>query len=57
MKQLIHNCPDCGHRSESDRAKGLCPDCFSHLLKNEINPNAPAVNDSLGGRAFEVGDV
>lgn len=57
MKQLIHNCPDCGHEFQTDRCVGLCEKCGSFRLKSKANPDAPAINDTRSGFLVEASDV
>jgi len=60
MKQVLHICPDCDWRGDGDRCRDLCPNCGCLHVKNEVNPNGEAVNDSRptekpGTTEFQVG--
>jgi len=60
MNQILHICPDCPWRSSGNVCRDLCPECGCLHVKNEVNPNGEAVNDSRGAEEdgttnFQVG--
>jgi hypothetical protein len=51
--QLTHHC-ECGHVWESDRCSAVCPFCGGSDVLSEVNPDAPAINDTRSGFLIET---
>jgi hypothetical protein len=43
--QLLHECPECGWTSESNKCCQLCPVCSSLDVINRVNKDGDTVND------------
>jgi predicted nucleic acid-binding Zn-ribbon protein len=52
--QLIHICTNCGHTWQSDYCCEFCLQCGGGDVLNEVNQDAPAINDTRSGFLIET---